>query len=84
MSATADLILSRDRIATRISEYALALANDTTAPKSSYTLDNKTVDRNGWRTSISNTIAILTKQIAELNQTINAMNPYVISTKMVS
>lgn len=87
MAAVDDLTTARDRIATRISEYALALADDTANPQPSYSLSDKSgsksVSRNEWRQSIAATISALNKEVVQLNETINALSPYVVTTRMI-
>jgi hypothetical protein len=56
--------------------YEQALAADAVSPQPSYALDGQSVSRNEWR-------AGLMKMIIDLNKTINALNPYVISTRNV-
>lgn len=65
-----------DNLNTAIAGYATALAADSVNPQPSYTLDNKSVSRNEWREGLQ-------KLIDALQKTVNAQNPYVVSTKMV-
>lgn len=67
MAAIADLILARDQIAANI-------AAESANPKPSYSIDGESVDWNGWAQA-------QTERINQLNRTINAMNPYIISTR---
>ena len=69
MSAVSDLTTTRDN-------YATALATDSVSPQPSYSLDGQSVSRQEWRDG-------LLKMIVELNKTINAMGPYVVTTKQV-
>ena len=59
-----------------IAGYATALAADSVSPQPSYTLDGKSVSRNEWREGLQ-------RLIDALQKTVNAMSPYVVSTKQV-
>ena len=61
---------------TVLNNYQSALAADSVSPQPSYSLDGQTVSRNEWRDS-------LLRAIVQLQQTINAQNPYIVRTKMV-
>ena len=61
---------------TILNNYQSALAADSANPQPSYSLDGQSVSRNEWRDS-------LLKAIVQLQQTINAQNPYIVRTKMV-
>ena len=65
-----------ENIATTIAGYAEALAADSVNPRTSYSLDGKSVSRNEWRDGLA-------RLIVELNKFANAQSPYVVSTKMV-
>jgi hypothetical protein len=55
--------------------YADALANDALNPQKSYSLDGQVVSWDEWRHG-------LLDRIKQLNQTINALNPYQIDTQI--
>lgn len=63
-------------LSTAIAGYAAALAADSVSPQPSYTLDGKSVSRNEWREGLQ-------RMIVELQKTVNALSPYIVSTKQV-
>ncbi len=65
-----------DNLNAAIAGYASRLALDSVNPQPSYSLDGKSVSRNEWREGMQRLIDSLAK-------TINALNPYVVSTKQV-
>ena len=65
-----------DSLNTAIAGYAVALAADALNPAPSYSLDGKSVSRNEWREGLQ-------RMIVELQKTLNALHPYIVSTRMV-
>lgn len=69
MALSSDLASIRDN-------YVAALLTDSAAPQPSYSIDGQQVSRQEWRNDL------LTK-ITELGQLINAVDPYIVNTKVV-
>jgi len=67
MAAIDNIILARDQI-------AVNLAAETASPKPSYSIDGEAVDWVTWAKSQQD-------RIEQLNRTINAMRPYVVTTR---
>ena len=65
-----------ENLSATIAGYAAALAADSVNPQPSYTLDNKSVSQNEWREGLQKLIDALTK-------TLNGLQPYVVSTRMI-
>ena len=61
---------------TALNGYQAALAADALNPQPTYSLDGQMVDRNKWRESMF-------KMCMDLQQLINATNPYIVRTKVV-
>jgi 23S rRNA A2030 N6-methylase RlmJ len=64
-----------DDLQTMVTNWSAALVADSTSPQPSYSLDGKDVKRDEWRDG-------LFKKILEANKMINALNPYVVVTKV--
>jgi hypothetical protein len=60
-----------------------ALLADAANPQKDYSLDGESVSRDAWRRGLMDLIRMARESILETQKTINALNPYAISTRQV-
>ena len=81
MSVASDLQAAIASNANAIASYSAKLAVEAVAPKASYDIDGEMVSYNDWRRSILDMIKGLAETNAALQQLLNSMQPYAISTR---